>query len=71
MDVDWDHPLVKQGIIPEHLAMEFFGYTNRRSFIAFCKKNKGMCKQVNRQFVFSVEAISKWIAETPSKSDED
>ncbi len=65
MDVDWDHPLVKQGIIPEHLAMEFFGYTNRKSFVAFCMKNKGMCKQVNRRFVFSVEAISKWIADNP------
>ncbi|QDV44358.1 hypothetical protein Enr13x_42230 [Stieleria neptunia] len=70
---DWDHPVVRAGILPEHLArLMVEGSRPTTYWNDWCAANKSLWKRLkkNGRRWFSLPAIELWIREPRHDADE-
>jgi excisionase family DNA binding protein len=59
-EIDWDHPLVKKGMIPGSLLAEVFGLDH--SYLKrWARREKIPCKRTGTEYWFSETSLKKWL----------
>lgn len=57
--VGWDHPLVKAGIVPEHLIRDFFGWSRTKTW-QWCRDNADIVHRNNRRSWIWIDDLIDW-----------